>query len=146
MTDRPPVPKRKKPLGYASVLGLCVIFGLLVGGASGFINDMGGAIADPLRAILLTITVVFVLAISLIWWRGADEAVREAHKWAWYWGGSVGIAAGMVVFALLSWDSRLIALPPLEPADAVMIGMTLILGLQVVGYTVAWAIWWLRRR
>lgn len=146
MTDRAPVPKRKKPLGYASVLGLCLIFGLIVGGATGFINDMGGEIAGPLRAILLAITVVFVLGVSLIWWRGADEAVRESHKWAWYWGGSVGISAGMVVFALLSWDSRLITLPPLEPADAVMLGMALILGLQVAGYTVAWALWWLRRR
>jgi hypothetical protein len=146
MTDSDPAPKPRKPLGYARVLAVCVIFGLLVGGASGFINDMGGEIADPLRVILLAITVVFVLGVSLIWWRGADEAVREAHKWAWYWGGSVGIIGGMIVFALLSWDSRLIALPPLEPANAVMIGMALILGLQLIGYTVAWAWWWLSRR
>lgn len=146
MADPVPTPRRKKPLSYLGVMGWCVLFGLIVGGLSGLINTFGGDLAGPLRALLLTITIVFVIGITVVWWRGVDEAVRESHKWAWYWGGSVGTALGMVVFALLAWEADVAALPDIPPADAMMGGMALILGLQLIGYTVAWAAWWLRRR
>lgn len=136
-------------MSYAKVMGLCLLVGLAVGMIAGLINAFGGPAAGGLRIALMGLTLTFVLGITLVWWRGADEAVREAHKWAWYWGGTVGIAVGMVVFGLLSWRGVAFTLPPLTqdgPAGYVMTGMALILGLELVGYLVAWAIWWLRHR
>lgn len=90
------------------------------------------------------------LIAGLRWWGAADEAVKEAHKSGWYWGGSLGLGVAAGVMGLL------FATPPdvslrqfaLLPGDAGLIatGIALSVLLTLVGYVVGWAAWWLRNR
>jgi xanthosine utilization system XapX-like protein len=146
MSDLPP--KRRRPPGYLRVLGLSVLVGMAVGGVAALIEAIGGSEARPLVAVVLAVGVSLGMALCLMWWRGADEAVREAHKWAWYWGGSAGIAFVMILFVLSSWDVIILTIPSFDggPNGQLLSGVALTLGAQGVGYLVAWAAWWLRHR
>lgn len=90
--------------------------------------------------------------VSAIWMRSIDEAAQEAHKWAWYWGGSCGMAIGSVIglMAMLPQFADM-ALPTLwpdraDPAAYLATGAALMALIMLAGYTFAWVIWWLRRR
>ncbi|MBU1324457.1 MAG: hypothetical protein KJ676_04380 [Alphaproteobacteria bacterium] len=146
MPDQP-VRKRRR-LGYLTMLGVSVLVGMVVGGLSALIDAFGGAAADPLRIALLALSIMAVVWVCVAWWRDADEAVREAHKWAWYWGGSTGMACVILLFALSTWEVIDVTLPPLGngPGDLIMTGVALTVGAQGIGYVVAWAAWWLRHR
>jgi len=146
MPDQPI--RKRRLLGYVGMLGLCAGLGLFVGLASALIDSFGGPATDVLQTGLLTLCMGIVVWICVAWWRGADEAVREAHKWAWYWGGSTGIVVVMIALGLVSWD--VIELAPTavsgEPTELIMTGVGLTLGAQLIGYLIAWAAWWLRHR
>lgn len=146
MSDQPI--RKRRPLGYMKMLGLSALVGLVVGGASALIDAFGGTATAPLQLALLAVAIVAVVWVCVAWWRSADEAVREAHKWAWYWGGSTGMAFVMLLFALSTWEVIDVTLPPLgdTPNDLIMTGVALTVGAQGVGYLVAWAAWWLRHR
>jgi hypothetical protein len=146
MSDQPI--RKRRPLGYMKMLGLSVLLGMGVGGAAALIDAFGGPATAPLHLALLAVSIVAVVWICVSWWRSADEAVREAHKWAWYWGGSTGMAFVMLLFALSTWEVIDVTLPPLgdTPNDLIMTGVALTVGAQGVGYLVAWAAWWLRHR
>jgi hypothetical protein len=88
------------------------------------------------------------LAVSIWWWRRLDEAAREAHKWAWYWGGSAGMVVGLAT--ILTLTTRDVDLALFLPADAssgdlIVSGMMSILLFQLIGYGLAWGWWWLAR-
>ena len=85
MNDQP-IRKRRR-LGYLGMLGVCALLGLVVGFASALIDTFGGAATELLQTGMLIASMAVVFWVCVVWWRGADEAVREAHKWAWYWGG-----------------------------------------------------------
>ena len=139
--------RRRRPLSYLTVLGWCLLGGMVVGGVMALLEHFGGPAAAPLRAALSVAALVAVMAVTLVWWRGADEAVREAHKWAWFWGGSFGMAVGLAGLLALDGDGVVLALPPdAGPNAALMLGALGMLGLMLVGYLIAWAVWWLRRR
>ena len=81
---------------------------------------------------------------SLKWWKGLDEAAQEAHKWAWWWGATVGLCfAGVILLTLLYGVGNL---GEASVKTTVMIGAAIVTGCQMVGYGVAWAVWWLKRR
>ena len=90
--------------------------------------------------------------VSAIWMRSIDEAAQEAHKWAWYWGGSIGMAvAGVIGMMAVLPQSALVTLPSVFPdrADPAAYMATGAVGmglLMMAGYTIAWAVWWLRHR
>jgi putative transcriptional regulator len=48
---------------------------------------------------LLSAAALVALGSTLLHWRAVDEAAREAHKSAWYWGGM----AGTIGFAAVAW-------------------------------------------
>lgn len=147
MSDPATKPKRRSN-SYVGLLGVSLLLGIGVGAASALIDAFAGAATMPLQAALMVAATAAVLAICIRWWRNADEAVREAHKWAWYWGGCAGIAVIVVMFALASWGAIEITVPAYgEGRDGLILtGVVLTLGAQLVGYLVAWAAWWLRHR
>lgn len=94
--------------------------------------------------------------IAAVWLGGAwmasiDEAAQEAHKWSWYWGGSVGMAAGGVLLIVAmtpiarGWTVPVI-IEPASPAAYAATGAVGMLLVMVTGYLLAWGLWWLRHR
>lgn len=120
-------------IGYDSVSG------------AGLLTQRGGPIYVVVGALLL-----FALVSSLFWWRGMDEAQKEAHKWAWYWGGSVGLLVVLFVYVASKIGAGTFVA---EYARTVgyegqlfELGLMTALAPPVAGYAIAWVVWWLRHR
>jgi len=114
-----------------------------VAGLSGRVID--GKFIGWLILLLLPLT----LFITGLWWRRLDEAAREAHKWAWYWGATGGLILVLPLLIALDIGHGADMARPLGFVggdELIMFGMLSVLVLQVLGYAVAWAYWWLRRR
>jgi len=144
--------KSTKPLGLkgvAALFGLVLLIGVVGGLASGFLADRPGSGAFWTTLAFTVVMMVAVLGVSFWWWSRLDEAAREAHKWAWYWGGSTGMLIGLVLMMVLTTRPADIAVPASlgeTPADLIGAGMMAILLFQLTGYGLAWAWWWLGRR
>jgi hypothetical protein len=135
--------EKKRRLTSLGLLGVGVVTGLLLG-AQHFGDFRLPMVA---RVIVVAIVVVGSVLFTWRWWRLLDEVAREAHKFAWYWGGSAGMAAGGLLAILV--EDRRIAAPLFEgpsPADGFVAGVLTVMIAQLVGYTVAWAGWWWSRR
>ena len=141
----------KRPFGLGTYLFLIVavaLVGGLAGAAQGLIGDRTGVMGLALTAGVMSAAMAVAFAACIWWWRGIDEAAREAHKWAWWWGGSGGMAVGAVVLLTLTFadDAASSTEVGLGAPDLVAGGMWAILLFQLAGYSVAWAIWWLKHR
>lgn len=99
-------------------------------------------------ALVATIVVLVALQQCLLWWRTVDEAAREAHKFAWYWGGSVGLGAAAGVATIFLHKPQVLQQLPLAADGSAMFaaGVFACVAFQTLGYAVAWAGWWLKRR
>lgn len=144
--------KPVKPYGAPALIGLAVgtlFLGLVVGLGAAFLSDMPGQLGVLLTAILLAVGMGGAIWLGVGWWRRVDEAAREAHKWAWFWGGSCGMAVGFVCLMTVTMRGADLPLPAwlgTTPQDLLVSGMMAILAFQVVGYLIAWAWWWLGQR
>lgn len=89
------------------------------------------------------------MGLSWRWWAKTDEAVREAHKTSWYWGGSVGLVVVSVIAMPLFAISADLAPPAAGltrgEAGFMLAGVILTVVLLLLGYVVCWAGWWLSR-
>lgn len=134
----------ERPLSrYAAVMGFCVLAGMVAGGLSTAFGDLDG-VGPAIVAGAVGIAMALTLWACARWWRALDEAAQEAHKWAWWWGSTFGLAIGSVALFTLAYGTPggLTA----QPKD-LLLGGAAIIGLsQAVGYGVAWAFWWLQRR
>lgn len=110
---------------------------------------MSSGLAGFLVAVAAMALSAVSLRASVRWWGHADEAVKEAHKTGWYWGGSIGlgVAAGLLGILLSLDPSISLRQFALIPGDAGLLatGIALAIGLAFVGYLVCWAGWWLAR-
>ena len=113
----------------------------------GTLEDAVPWILTPMAAGMM----IIALVVSLVWMRTIDEAAREAHKTAWFWGGSAGMAIGGVGVILANLP-QLAAFDPLayfpvrdDPAAYMALGAAILGLLMIAGYTVVWAWWWLSR-
>lgn len=148
--------------GKIIVQGLGLVGGLLLaalvaGGVIGYLEasgvsiDVGGA-AFLILAVIAVALMGGSIWVGAVWMRSIDEAAREAHKAAWYWGGSSGMAAGgvLMILATLPGAQGLI-LPSFlfgrtDPAAYAATGAFAMISLMLIGYIIAWAWWWLARR
>ncbi|MEH0197939.1 hypothetical protein V7S57_20015 [Caulobacter sp. CCNWLY153] len=145
------VARRRLLVTFAASFGAALVLGFV----AAIVAELGKLKPEltvyAFIAIALSVVAVMALMLWLTarWWRAADEAAREAHKWSWYWGGSTGLALGGVPFILLyTMPETVEAMLPadLTTAQAVVLGMGLLGGLQLAGYGLFWAGWWLARR
>jgi uncharacterized BrkB/YihY/UPF0761 family membrane protein len=89
---------------------------------------------------------------AVLWMRSIDEAAREAHKSAWFWGGSTGMMLGGIAIILSflpqasEWRLPFTFFDRDDPAIHAAIGAYAMMLLMLVGYGVAWAWWWWKRR
>lgn len=141
-------PRPRRPLNGGASFALSLVFVLVVA----LLAAAGNILADALPgaaglAVVMAINIT-VMAVTLgagvWWWSRLDEAAREAHKWAWWWGGTSGLAVAGAV--MLTVSTRGLDLPVLSGRPGLMTGILLLLLCQTVGYAVAWAVWWLQRR
>lgn len=141
-----------------SGVGLVVLIALVLmaGAGVGYFAAQGSV--DPDRGIVwvmgafVTLLMIGSMAAGIAWMRSIDEAAQEAHKWAWYWGGSGGMAVGGVLICLATLpQAGSIRIPSwldgrTDPAAYATTGAFAMMLLMLIGYIVAWVWWWLRRR
>ncbi|SFS89654.1 hypothetical protein [Brevundimonas viscosa] len=147
--------KRVALYTFLGFLGLILAL-VLAGGAVGFLAAHGSV--DPEAALVWVmggfaiLIMLGSLAVGVGWMRAIDEAAREAHKTAWFWGGSAGLAVGGVAIIMASLpQAETVRIPawfagrsdPVAYAATGAFGMLL---LMLIGYTLAWVWWWWRRR
>lgn len=148
--NEPAKPKRPHgPAAYVLVAAGSLVLGGLAGIGSAFLGDQPGPVGLALTAAMISAAMAVGTAGCIWWWRGIDEAAREAHKWAWWWGGTGGIAFGGVVLMTLMFRSDQSAIPTefgSQPADIFLSGMMAVVLFQLAGYALAWAGWWLKHR
>jgi hypothetical protein len=98
------------------------------------------------RVALLAVCTLITGLSTWKWWGALDEVAREAHKFAWYWGGSFGMGVAGALLILV--DSQRIPTPDFLPGlhSEFAIGAATVMLAQITGYLVAWAGWWWSRR
>lgn len=132
---------------YGAVLGICCLAGMGAGFVAGIVTaisdeaSIGGA---ALIAAAVALSMAAGLWASLKWWKGLDEAAQEAHKWAWWWGSTVGLAFAGVILLTALYGAGDLGEAPIK--STLMIGAAIVTGCQMVGYGISWAVWWLKRR
>jgi hypothetical protein len=114
------------------------------------ISDFGLRVAVGGTALL------WMVAFSLYAWVRLDEPSREAHKFAWFWGGAPAlvviqlIAVGAVtspiigepIAAFVASQARSAA----TPEAGFFVGVFSAAIVQVAGYGLVWIGWWLSKR
>ena len=87
------------------------------------------------------------------WWRRKDEAQQEAQKWAWYWGGGLGLAAMAPILFAMTFESDHMLDTLLAAAGsagsvtmAFKLGVVAVLVPMLAGALIARTVWWRRRR
>ncbi|HYE44277.1 MAG TPA: hypothetical protein VEA44_00745 [Caulobacter sp.] len=142
--DRQPRTRRGRILMAVAVVGS--IGGMIVALVS-LRMDLG-LIGLPIAAASVCLSLVSLHA-SRRWWAEADEAVKEAHKTGWYWGGSTGLAVAGGIMALMFAIEPSVSLRQLAlfPGDAGLVatGLLTAIVLTFAGYVVGWATWWMVR-
>lgn len=123
--------------------------GVIAGGLIAVLESLGVRLPAGLAGLAALLVGLLSMLWSRGWWARVDEAVREAHKTSWYWGGSVGMVIVGALAAMLMTDRSGVALDrfALVPGDGglILTGIVVTLVLQLVGYAVFWAGWWFTR-
>lgn len=116
---------------------------------AGYVASLIADFLLPVDLVWLTVALVAAgLGAAFVWARQLDEAKLNAHYIAWYWGGSLGLSASMLVFvallpAILTPGAAESMLPPtLAPIAA---NLTFAAGfmLGVIPASVAYMAYWL---
>ena len=114
----------------------------------------GGHAIDAARIGVGLVVVVVIMAWSFTFaWltaRREDEYTLTAAKYAWFWGGLIGLVCSVPVLAFIAWGGLALidpaAFPPSrQTAFALTLGYMLAVVFQLVGYIIA-RVWWGRRR
>ena len=143
------VARNKKKMDDLTV-ALCAltVVGVSATAATPFWPETWGRAPSIGVVVLAAGLAVFLALHTLYWWRSLDEAAKEAHKWAWWWGGNLGFVAGgaAVVIAALAGVNLLPAAVPHTHAALIALGVFAAFAAQAVGYGIAWCSWWIARR
>jgi hypothetical protein len=140
-----------------SIAGLAALIALVFVAAAvvGFFSAEGSLDKDRAIVWIMGVFVTLIMIGSMVagaaWMRSIDEAAREAHKAAWYWGGSGGMAVGGVLLCMATLpQADAIHIPSwldgrTDPAAYAATGAFAMMMLMLIGYTVVWAWWWITR-
>ncbi|MEO6340899.1 MAG: hypothetical protein ABIO39_12715 [Caulobacteraceae bacterium] len=128
---------RYRALWFAGVLGLLFGSVLLTGGHHS--RPDPGAILTRIAAVILAI--VWTIGWVRVIWRGSDEYRHEAQKFAWLWGGIIGLFASMPIYAFIGMGGLDLLGASLPPRGAFALGYLLPLMTQTVGFLVALVYW-----
>lgn len=151
MSDTRPVKRPPGLRGFLLVMAGALAIGATAGAVGGWIDSTEagrGLTGYSIRAAVIGVSLAIGFVLCFRWWAKLDEAAREAHKWAWFWGGSAGMSGGLLLLFTLTLreGSALPSLFGTSPASAFIAGMTTLVLFQFAGYVLAWAWWWLKHR
>lgn len=118
---------------------------------------LGGPLPKPLIFVLTPVAMIWAAAMTMLHWKRLDEAARAAHRWAWYWGGSIGLAGAMIAAALMlvlpelassaAALTHFIASPKYTTEQLALFSGVVLCGLaQAAGFLGAWIYWWAAKR
>ena len=152
--DRPPMSRRERlmwvyriagPAGGLALAGLTLLF---------LRRPHVIPYAEPLRfaALLAMTAVIMAWSLTFAWLtaRKEDEYTLTGSKYAWFWGGIIGLVCSVPVLAFIAWGG----LTMIDPAAfrpsrdkelALIFGYMLAVLFQFVGYLIA-RVWWGMRR
>ena len=135
----------RQSLAQRMLLG-CSIVGAVLGASTVLLGELGISLPPALILGGGLVAVAVLLWVSVIYWQNIDEAAREAHTFAWFWGGSGGLLLMLPVAAAIRGDMLIAVFGQKSPSDWVWLGFGALLAAQLIGYGLVWTIWWLRRR
>lgn len=145
MVDKVGVQAGREALAQKILIG-CALFGAFLGAGSVVLQKLEIAVSRPVFFVAILAIVAAAFVVNVIYWRNIDEAAREAHKFAWLWGGVSGLLVALPLAALINSERLVAVMGERSPAEWVMFGVTAALVAQVIGYGLVWAGWWLRQR
>jgi hypothetical protein len=128
---------------YGRLIAVCLVAGGIAGAVSAAFGETAGA-GPLIVAGSVGLAMAAALWVCTRWWRSLDEAAQEAHKWAWWWGSTAGLAIGSVALYTLVYSAP--EAITAAPKDLLLGGAGFVVVVQTLGYAVAWAFWWLKRR
>lgn len=136
---------RRQSLAWRGLLGAFLI-GVVCGAGYYVAEDLKLSLSPVLLGLVFAAIVLAGVVASVVYWRNIDEAAREAHKFAWMWGGSSAMLLALPLPFLVG-DARLVALMgQRSPAEWAATGIVALITAQLIGYGLVWAGWWLRQR
>ena len=139
-------PRRRQ--SFVQLLLVCMLIGAGIGVVSGLLEGLGLAVPPVVSGLVVLAVGGLILWLSARWWVVADEAVREVHKFSWFWGGSAGmVLVGAVAVPLLGVARGPVDAFGLTPAEAGLFvaGVGFTMAVMLIGYGLCWAGWWLIR-
>ena len=137
---------------YAAIASVPIL--ILVLGDFAF--SFSSPLDDVSRLGLIITALVWTTIFTFIGWSRLDESGREAHKFAWFYGGGFGLVAALLAVMAAHFiptggevlDGLISALaskwPPGQGGFA--LGVLAAAIAQVVGYAIVWSGWWLAKR
>jgi hypothetical protein len=147
MIDRVAKRASRNPLVRYLAYGLFCGLAGLVGGAISALVGGTGVVEVVVKAVTTTAAMAVAMFACRWWWNGLDEAAREAHKWAWWWGSTYGLAfGGVALLTVFTAAENTKAFAGWQTLDVLLSGAGLLVGVQCAGYAIAWGIWWWQRR
>jgi hypothetical protein len=99
------------------------------------------------RVVAASLAMAWTVVFAGLAYRAQDEFTQEASKFAWYWGGALGVGASapIYVFVALGGLNLIGAGPPLAERHAAFVGFVsgyALMGISLLaGFAVA-RIWW----
>ncbi len=148
--------KLVRVLGLSVLGAIAMLIVLFIAGVGvGFMVGHGSITRDDamlwVMAPFAVVCMIGSLWIGAAWMRSIDEAAREAHKAAWYWGGTAGMCvAGIVMILAALPQADEVQLPAIygrtDPAAYAASGAFALMSCMVLGYMIVWVWWWWRRR
>lgn len=153
MTDGPQMSPRQRRMWIYRIAGPG---GALALAALTLLLFHGAARAQPIDA--ARVTGALVMAVVIMAWsvffawltaRQEDEYTLAGAKYAWFWGGTIGLACSVPVLAFIVWDGVRLIDPASRPhpgaALPMVFGYMLAVVFQLVGFLAA-RVWWGMRR
>ena len=139
---------------------IAVVGALVIGFSARFVLLPSG---QPFRPLDPPVALAFALAAVAAWtwagvftwlyWRKLDEAAKEAQKFAWFFGGLLGlvVTAPVMVYLRLTGAPFLLAMTADlswrdQPGVYVALGWISLALAELLGFLLVWAGWWWARR
>lgn len=109
-----------------------------------------------IRFAIGAVVFLWLLAFATYAWLRLDEPSREAHKFAWFWGGAPGLVV-MQLIAVAAVATPIMGEPiaafiasqsknGATPESGFFVGVFSAAIVQIAGYGLVWTGWWLSKR